>query len=645
MLMDLRERIQGWVAYLIIGLISVPFMLWGVGEYFSGGKNKPVAEVGGLPITEQAFEQAVSAQRQSLIQKLGGKVSAELLQSLNVKQQVLNQMIDERVLSLFVHRAGFKAPDSMVADLIRSEPAFKSDGAFDAKKYEAFVAAQGMTVPAFEARLKQDIVMRTLDTALTESAITVQPDLDLLVRLRDQTREAGYITLARSRVASAVSAPTDDQVKAYYAAHQAEFVRPERVKLHYIELSPKTLAPQVKVTDAEIEQAYEHYKTKQEANVTRTARHILISVPKDADAATVEAAKKKLLAARAAILSGKTTFAAEAKAISDDPGSKAQGGNLGEVAPGQMVQPFETAMDALKVGEISEPVRTQYGWHLIEVTAESKPDIKPLDAVRAGLVAEVQARHVEKVYYDESEKLSDITYEHPDSLIPAAEALGLKVQTSDWVSRGSGTGIGDNEKVRHAAFSKDVLTDKLNSNLVELGTDHAVVVRLDTHEPASHLTLDEARQQITQRLEAESVDQKLTAEAEQIRQALSQGTDPQQAATSVGGEWHAPVWLKRQDHPDGLPPEIVKAVFDTPPTAGNHPASTALRLKNGDEAVAVVTQIKSGEPGTISAEDKQQLAAQIEQAEGQASLSALMATLRQETKITINASTEKSITP
>lgn len=644
MLMDLRERIQGWIAYLIIGLISVPFVLWGVGEYFSGGKNKPVAEVGGIPITEQAYEQAVSEQRQALIQKLGGKVSAELLQSLNIKAQVLNQMIDERVLSLFAHRAGFRAPDAVVADLIRSEPAFKSNGAFDAKKYEAFVAAQGTTVPAFEARLKQDIVMRTLETALRESAITVQPDLDMLVRLRDQTREAGYVTLARSRAADSVTAPTDAQIKTYYTAHQDSFVRPERVKLSYIELSPQTLAPLVKVTEAEVDQAYAHYKTKQEASAKRTVRHILISVPKDADAAAVEAAKKKLLAARAAIVSGKVTFADEAKAISDDPGSKSQGGNLGEVAPGQMVKPFEAAMDALKVGEISEPVRTQYGWHLIEVTGESKPDIKPLADLRPQLVAEVQARHVEKVYYDESEKLSDLTYEHPDSLIPAAEALGLKVQTSDWISRDGGSGIGENEKVRHAAFSKDVLTDKLNSNLVELGTDHAVVVRLDKHEPATHLTLDEVRQQIVQRLQNEAIDARLAAEAEQIRQALSQGTAPQQAATAVGGIWHAPVWMKRQDSHD-VPPEIVQAAFATPPSADSHPASKALRLKSGDEAVVVVTRIKPGEPGAISAEDKQQLAAQIAQSEGQASLSALLATLRQETKVTINNSVEKTVTP
>ncbi|MDD3575904.1 MAG: SurA N-terminal domain-containing protein, partial [Halothiobacillus sp.] len=247
MLMDLRERIQGWIAYAIIGLISVPFVLWGVGEYFSGGANKPVAEVDGLPISQQAFEQAVSQQRQAIIQKLGGSVSAEMLQSLNLDQQVLDQMINERVLRVFVQKAGFRAPDAVVADLIRSEPAFKTNGVFDVKKYEAFVAARGTTVANFEAGLKQDIVMQTLENAISESTIVTAPELDQIVKLRDQTREIGMFRLERARVVDTVPAPTDAQIEAYYAAHKAEFIRPERVKLRYIELSPQTLAPSVKV--------------------------------------------------------------------------------------------------------------------------------------------------------------------------------------------------------------------------------------------------------------------------------------------------------------------------------------------------------------------------------------------------------------
>lgn len=645
MLMDLRERIQGWIAYAIIGLISVPFVLWGVGEYFSGGKNKPVAEVDGLPISQQAFEQAVSQQRQAIIQKLGGSVSAELLQSLNIDKEVLDQMINERVLSVFVHKAGFRAPDVVVADLIRSEPAFKTNGAFDVKKYEAFVAARGTTVANFEAGLKQDIVMQTLENAISESTIVTAPELDQIVRLRDQTREVGMVQLDRSRMVDTVAAPTDAEIDAYYAAHKAEFIRPERVKLNYIELSPQTLAPSVKVTDAQVEQAYADYVKKQEAQVVRTVRHILISVPTNADGAAVEAAKNKALAARAAIVSGKISFADEARAVSDDPGSKAQGGDLGEVAPGQMVKPFEDAMDALKVGEISEPVRTQYGWHLIEVTKEDHPDIKPLADVRAKMVAAVQERQVEKIYYDEGEKLSDQSYEHPDSLIPSAEALGLKVQTSDWLNRDSGTGIAENDKVRQAAFSNEVLKQKLNSNLIELGTNHAVVVRVDQHEAATQLTLAEVKDQIVSMLKSDAIDKALADAAENIGKTLSAGTDPQQAATAAGATWVAPVWIKRTARDAAIPPDAIQAAFALPPVPAGQLASKALALSDGNEALVVVKAIKDGDPAAISEQDKQALSAEIQQAQAQQTLGVLLKALRDEAKITINQTAEKTATP
>jgi peptidyl-prolyl cis-trans isomerase D len=645
MLMDLRERIQGWVAYAIIGLISVPFVLWGVGEYFTGGKNKPVAEVDGLPISQQAYEQAVSQQRQAIIQKMGGSVSAELLQSLNLNQQVLDQMINERVLSVFAQRAGFKTPDSVVADLIRSEPEFKTNGVFDIKKYEAFVARQNTTVPMFEARLKHDMVMQTLENTIRESTIVTPQEIDQLVRLRDQSREVGLITLDRARAAQRITAPTTAEIEAYYTAHKDEFVRPERVKLSYIELSPKTLAPAIKITDAQVQAAYAAYEQKQQATITRTVRHILIALPKDADAAAVDAAKTKILAARAAILSGKISFADEARAISDDPGSKEKGGDLGEVAPGEMVKPFEEAMDQLKVGELSEPVRTAYGWHLIEVTHESHLPIKSLADMRDELTASLQEQQVEKIYYNEGEKLSNDAYEHPDSLIPSAEALGLQVQTSDWISRDSGTGIGANEKVRKAAFSKEVLQQKLNSNLIEIGANDSVVVRVHEHEPATPLTLSEVTAQISTTLTNQAITKALVEEANQIRAALAAGTDPQSAATAAAAIWRAPVLTKRNTTEPTLPADVIAAAFAVPPAPAGKLATAALTLRDGNEAVVVVTAITDGDPAKISAEDKQQLSAQIAQADAQQSLGALLQTLRMKAKITINHEAEKAATP
>ncbi|WP_407276233.1 SurA N-terminal domain-containing protein [Halothiobacillus sp. DCM-1] len=645
MLMDLRDRIQGWIAFGIIGLVSIPFVLWGVGEYFTGAKNPPVAEVDGIPITQQALEQAVSQQRQAIIQRLGGQATAELLQSLHLDQAVLNQMIDERVLSLFVQKAGFKAPDAVVADLIRSEAAFQSNGAFDPKKYEQFVAAQGTTVPVFEARLKHDIVMQTLENAIRESSIVPAPQLDELVRLRDQTRQVGLITLNRAQIAARVPAPTEAQIQAYYDAHKADYVQPDRVKVNYIELSPQTLAPQVRVDEQEIQDAYAAYEKKQQASVIRTVRHILLQVPKDADAATVEQIKEKLLAAREKIVSGKISFADEAKAISEDPGSKAQGGDLGEVAPGEMVKPFEAAMDALKVGEISEPVRTSFGWHLIEVTKESHPVIQPLDAMRDTLTAEVRAKHIDKIYYDLTEKLSDQAYQHPDSLIPAAEALGLKVETSDWITQSGGTGIGADEKVRQAAFSNAVLKQQQNSSVIELGNNHALVLRVHEHEASKQLTLAEVMDKVRTAATEAAVMAEQRRVAAAIEAELGAGKPADAVAAAQAATWRPPEWIKRNQSQDGLPPEAQKAAFAVPAAAPGKVATRAVTLADGNEAVVVVQAVKPGDPSAISAEDKQALAAEIQQASAQRSLAALMATLRAEAKVTIHTETEKSLKP
>jgi peptidyl-prolyl cis-trans isomerase D len=351
------------------------------------------------------------------------------------------------------------------------------------------------------------------------------------------------------------------------------------------------------------------------------------------------------LAARAAIVSGKTSFADEARAVSDDPGSKDKGGDLGEVAPGQMVKPFEDAMDALKVGEISEPVRTEFGWHLIEVTKESHPDIKPLADVRDKMVAAAKERQIEKIYYDEGEKLSNQSYEHPDSLIPSAEALGLKVQTSDWLNRDSGTGIAANEKVRQAAFSKEVLKQKLNSNLIELGANHAVVIRVDQHEPQTPLTLAEVKDQIAKTLKEQATDKALADAAERIAKTLNAGTDPQAAATAAGATWVAPVWLKRTARDAPIPAEAIQAAFALPPAPAGQLASKALALSDGNEALVVVKAIKDGDPTAISEQDKQALSAQIQQAQAQQTLGVLLKALRDDAKITIHQKAEKTATP
>jgi len=636
MLLDIRERVKGWLAYLIVILISIPFVLWGVGEYFSGGKDKPAAVVNGHPISKRALEQAISQQRARIIQALGGKVDAETLQRMNLRQHVLDNLIDQQVLTDFVHQAGFKAPNALVAAMIRGIPAFQTNGQFDKKKYEKLLQRQGMTVAQFESQVRQNVILQTLGQAISASTLAVQPDIDQFVRLRDQKRQAGFIQISRDKVAPTVAKPTDKEIHAQFDQHSDEYQQPERVELKYVELSSKTLAPLVNVSDAEIQQAYQDYQTKQKKQVQRWVRHILIAVPKSADAKQVQAAKAKIEKIRQAIVDGKKTFAEEAKANSDDLSSGKKGGDLGEVAPGEMVKPFEQAMDQLKVGAVSQPVRTQYGWHLIKVYKETHPQIKPLAQVRDQLVRKVREQGVEKIYYKEAEKLSNISYEQPDSLVPAAEALGVKVQTSGWITRDGGKGIGSNAKVRKAAFSGEVLKKGMNSSLVELGSNHAVVVRVAKHEVAQPLPFDKVADKIAKQLHQQAIDKQLSKLGGQAAAALRDGKAAEDVATQFDAQLHASSWIQHGSNPDDMSASVVRTAFGLPKPVEGKSSAKGIAMGDGDEAVVFVQSVKDGDPSKLDAEAKLQIADQIRKDYAARISKALRQALRARAEVKVN---------
>jgi len=636
MLLDIRERVKGWLAYLIVILISIPFVLWGVGEYFSGGKDKPAAEVNGHPISQRALEQAISQQRAQLIQAFGGKIDAATLQKLNLRKHVLDSLIDKQVLNDFAHKAGFKAPNAIVAASIRGIPAFQTNGQFDKKKYESLIQRQGMTVAQFEAQIRQEVILQTLGQAIAASVVVTQPQIDQFVRLRDQQRDAGYIQISRAKVAPTVDKPTEKAMKAFFQEHAKQYQQPERVELKYVELSPKTLAGLVNVTDPEIDQAYQSYVESQKKQVQRSVRHILITVGKDASAKQVQEAKDKIEKIRQSIVDGKETFQEAAKADSQDPGSKAQGGDLGEVAPGEMVKPFEAAMDKLKVGEISQPVRTQFGWHLIEVYKEGHPTIKSKAEMHDKLVQQVREQGVEKIYYKEAEKLSNVSYEQPDSLVPAAEALGLKVQTSGWITRKSGQGIGSNEKVRKAAFSAEVLKKSMNSTLIELGSNHAVVVRVAKHEVAQPLPFDKVADQVEKQMHAQAVDRKLVELGKKIAAEIESGKSPKTVADAFDAQLHAADWIKHGGHQASMGAELVRAAFDIPGPKDDKPSAKGVGMNSGDEAVVFVQKVKDGDPSKQDAEAKLQVASQIRQDYAARVTESLRKALRDRAEVKIN---------
>lgn len=636
MLMDIREKIRGWLAYVIVGLISIPFALWGVGEYLGGGKDTLVAEVEGEEITARQLDQAFSERRQQLIAQSEQKVTAEMIEQMGLKRQVLDQMINERLLVQFTREQGYTVPDGLVAATIRGISAFQRDGQFDREAYERRLAQQGMSVDQFENDVRRDLLFNTLDNALVGSAFVTEPEVRQLVALRDQSREIGLVRIDRQAVASGIDDPDESTLKAYYDERVEAFQRPEQVKLAYVEITPEKLAASQEVSDAALQSAYEDYRERQADEAVRRARHILIQLPGDADAATVDEARERLEAAREAIESGETTFEEKAAELSDDGSTRDSGGDLGRVGEGEIAESFDRAVAELGEGEISEPVRTRFGWHLIQVYEVSQAEVPPLEEARGELIEQLKQDAAERAYYDAAEQLASVSYEQPDSLVPAAEAVGLEIETSDWISREAGDGIGERRAVREAAFEEAVLEERFNSQLVDLDNSHAVVLRVEEHREAQPMPFEEVRDQVVAQWRAEQVEAAIAELAEAIESDLVAGKDPAERVADIdAASWTPAQWVGRGDASDEMPTEALSAAFGLPRPGEQTVSATTTQLSDGDAAVVVLSGVRAGEPSELDAETRNRLAGQLENNQANRLIDAFMRSLRAEADVEI----------
>ena len=484
MLQIIRDKAQGWIAWIIVILISIPFALWGIQEYLGAGGDPVVAKIDGAKITQQELDSAIHRQRANLRERLGAGYDPEQFPDALLRQQVLGGMIRDRVIGQTAADLGLRAGDAMVRSQILQIPAFQSGGRFDTAAYESALRAQGYTAASFEESLRDDLASMLLESGIASSALVTDRDLNDYLRLRDQTRDIGVVTVKAAAFVSA-EAPADNAIRAYYEENTTRFMRPERVKIEYLELDRDKLAESVSVDEDGVAALYDAHRAEYVAPEQRRIRHILVTVEgDDADSAALTTAESI-----GAQLRDGADFAELAKVHSKDPGSAAKGGDLGLVGRGVMVAPFEDAAFTLAQGDISDPVKTQFGYHVIQVTEIVPERVQTLEEARARIEAAYRQQEAEHLFYDKAERLTDLTYEQPDSLTSAAEALGLEVQQSDWLTRsGGGAGVLASPKVTAAAFDEDVLGRGNNSEPIELDTTHLVVLRTLAHEEAAPQT-------------------------------------------------------------------------------------------------------------------------------------------------------------
>jgi peptidyl-prolyl cis-trans isomerase D len=586
MLQNIRDNSQGWIAKTIIGIIVMLLALTGFDAIFNAASNsRNAAEVNGEEISLDELNQAMNMQRRQLAQQLGGNFDPSMLDDKLVRESSLRALIDRALLLQGARDADFAFSEAALDQLILQTPEFAVDGVFNAARFDQVIQQMGYTRLQFRELLKQEMLIGQLRAGISGSGFVTDEQIEAFARLEQQTRDFATITVSAETSAADVS---NDEAREYYEKNTDRFRSPEQVILEYLELNKESFFDQVEVSEEDIKDLYQ----QRIANLAeqRRAAHILIETDGSDDAT----AKEKIDEVAKRLASGED-FSALAKELSQDPGSANEGGDLGFAGPGVYDPAFEEALYGLEEGQVSAPVRSDFGWHLIKLLGVQSPEIPTLESLKLELVRELKAQQVEQRFVEASKQLEDTAFESSDLLQPAQE-LGLSVQTTEAFGREGGAGVAANRQVIQAAFSDEVLVDGANSGVIELDPDTVVAVRVKEHLQPEVLPFDAVKDDIIAQLKSSKAAEQALAKGEQLIATLRDGGQVEQ-------QWQPVEAASRSQ--EGVEPAVLQQVFRMPkPEASDKPSYGSVRLSDGDFVVVRLSGV-SEPKAELSEEDKQ----------------------------------------
>jgi len=621
MLSTIREKTQGIIATFILALIAVPFALWGINSYFDAGPRVKVAEVNGTEISQNDYRRA--------LEPLRGQLPPQTVESAAFKKQLVESLVEQTLLVDDAIEQGYRVSNARLAKLIREQEYFRRDGQFDPERYQALLRNEGLTAREFEQRLRDQNLTGQVRAGFTASGIVTATELDALVRLLRQERDITYAIVRPDRFRSQITV-TPEEMQVYYDRHADLGRSPEQVRIAYLVLSAQDLAKRYVPTQAEIDKAYEENAGRFVKPPKRRASHILVEVKGNGE----DAAKKAFSRAEQLekqIRAG-ADFTALARKASDDKESAARGGDLGEVRPGMLPPELDAALVALKPGQVSKPVRTQYGYHLIKLTAFTPEVRRPLAEVRKELVADIRARRGEEKFYELSEKFRDIVYAQSESLEPAAKALGLEVRVSDWFTRSGGRDMKD-PRLIEAAFQPDVLSKTRNSDTIEMGQQSIAAVRVVEHRPEARRSLAELRPEVERRLREEKALARARETGEAMLKRLRAGEGFEALARVEGLKLEQRKAVTRSAK--GVEPQILQAAFSAGVPIEHAPVYGGAAIGSQGFAVLAVTRVLNPDSGKADQALRERVRRTLAEQRGVGYYEAYRTGLRQQAKIKI----------
>ncbi|ARP86478.1 SurA N-terminal domain-containing protein [Bordetella genomosp. 9] len=635
---DFIRNHQRWMQFILLILIVPSFVFFGVQSYSSFMSEEPkMATVNGKPITQREYDLARREQLDQYRQMMGAQFDPALLDTPAMRQRLLDQLINQRLLAAAAADNRFSVSDETLRNTIASNPAVQEGGRFSPERYRSVLAAQGLTPAAFEAGLRRDLAIARVLDPVGQSARVPTAVATSIEHALTETRHVLTRRYAAADYRKQVQV-SDADVQKWYDENKQQYQVPDQVKAQYVVLDEAAASAGIQVSDDDIAKYYEQNKSRFGQPERRRASHIMIELPANASDAQRKAARAKAddIARQAA--EHPAQFAELARKYSQDAGSASKGGDLGWIAPGMLTPALQKALDGLNKGQVSGVVESPYGFHVLQLTDLQPAQTKPLAEVRQQIQDEIRKQIASSRFSDMATKLTSLVYDQRDSLRPAADALGLKIREAGGITRtgllpqeeagadaasaSPDSALLDNARVRQALFSPEVLRDKQNSGVIELSPDRMLVVRVAAYTPAHVPPLDKLKDKIHARLVEQRAADAAAKAGEQALESLRK--NPSAPADGFGGA----VDVSRQD-PQNLSRPVLEAVMRAP----GSPLPSYAGARDGDDYV--VARIDKVEAGKVEPDAVTALSKQLSDAWGQAEDEAVLKMLRTQYKVEI----------
>lgn len=586
MLESIRKHSK-FVMILLFLLIIPSFIFVGIDQSYFSGSSPTVARVDGQDITQNDWDNTHRYESDRLRAENPG-MDSKLLDSPEARYASLERMVRDRVFQIAAQKMHLVTSDAALARTLQGIPAIaslrKADGSLDADGYRALLAAQGMTPEGYEASLRRDmslgqVVGNVMNTALA-TPVVVNAAMDAFL----QRREIQVAQFMAKDFVGQVKV-SDEDLKAYYQAHLAKFQQSEQAKVEFVVLDLKTVRDGIELNESDLQTYYKENAARLTGGQEeRRASHILVNAPKSMPAAEREAAKAKAQAIYDKVKANPASFAEVAKTESQDTGSAAQGGDLGFFARGAMVPEFEQAAFSMEKGAISAVVESEFGFHIIELTDVKQPPVPSFASVREKIANDLKDQQAQRKFAEVAEVFANTVYEQAESLQPAVEKLGLKLQTVDGVTREprpDAQGPLASQAFLDALFSADSIDNKRNTDAIDLGANQMVAGRVVSYQPTKQLSFDE----VTERVKTLYVDQQAVVLAREAGEAKLKEwrADPAKAQGLL------PAVVVARDNPLGMPRQVLDAALQAKTDA--LPAWEGVGLGDAGYAIVKVNKI------------------------------------------------------